>query len=102
MAYQSNAPSQKPYELKPRTGSMFKNPDFNPQGDLDDTNNYWGNGKIMESDGTLLSFRVYAKVGKESGKPYWKLSMYDPQPQEQQQQVQYNQQAPANKMPWDD
>ena len=102
MAYQSNAPSQKPYEQKPRTGSMFKNEEFNPQGDLEDTNNYWGNGKLMESDGTVLNFRVYAKVGKESWKPYWKLSMYEPKPQQQQQQGQYNQQAPPNKMPWDD
>ena len=101
MAYQSNPPAGKPYEQKPRTGSMFKNEEFNPQGDLDDPNNYWGNGKLMETNGAVLNFRVYAKVGKESGKPYWKLSMYEPQ-QQQGQQAPVQQPSQGEKMPWDD
>lgn len=111
MAYQSNAPVGKPYEQKPRTGSMFKNDDFDPNGDLDDSNNYWGNGKIMETDGTVLNFRVYAKVAKESGKNYWKLSMYEPLQQGQQGQQGYqgkqgqqgkpDQPPPVDKDPWD-
>ena len=102
MAYQSNAPSQKPYEQKPRTGSMFFNEEFNPQGDPEDTNNFWGNGKLMETDGTVLNFRVYSKVAK-SGKVWYKLSMYPPKDQQQgQQSQQYSQpvqQAPVQQPP---
>ena len=51
MAYQGK-PNSKPFELEPRKGSMFKNPDFNPNGDLDDPKNYWGNGTYKETNGT--------------------------------------------------
>ena len=95
MAYQQQNKGN--YENKPRTGSMFKNPDFNPNGDLDDSSNYWGNGSVTETDGTKLSFRVYAKVAKESGKPYFKLSMYEPQSQDGGN----NSGASQEKMPWD-
>ena len=79
MAYQGK-PNSKPFELKPRTGSMFKNPDFNPNGDLDDPKNYWGNGTYKETNGTELKFTAYAKVAK-SGKGWFKLSMYEPKDQ---------------------
>ena len=97
MAYQQQQKGQ--YEQKPRTGSMFKNPDFNPQGDMDSPDNYWGNGSIVETDGTKLNFRVYAKVGKTSNKPYFKLSMYEPKPQDGQGSN--NSGASQEKMPWD-
>tara|TARA_R100001510_G_scaffold16650_1_gene14032 strand:- start:1532 stop:1795 length:264 start_codon:yes stop_codon:yes gene_type:complete len=68
------------FELKDNQGSMFKNPEFNSNGDMDDPNNFWGNGSVMVN-GKKMSFRAYAKVGAKSNKPWWKLSLYEPKPQ---------------------
>ena len=95
MAYQQQNKGK--FEQKPRRGSMFKNPDFNPNGDMDDPKNYWGNGSYTETDGTKVNFRVYAKVGKDSGKPYFNVSAYEPQAQDSG-----NNSGSSNEpMPWD-
>lgn len=76
MAYDNN---NQAYEQKDNTGSLFKNPDFNPQGDMDDPKNYWGNGSMLVN-GVKMNFTVYAKVAKNTGKPWFKLSLYKPDP----------------------
>ena len=97
MAYPQQQNKGQGFELKDNQGSMFKNPDFNPQGDMDDPKNYWGNGTVMVN-GKEMKFRAYAKVAKNSGKPWFKLSLYEPQSSDQNQ----SQPKSQEKMPWDD
>ena len=97
MAYDNS--SQGKYEQKDNTGSLFKNPDFNPQGDMDDPKNYWGNGNCLVN-GEKMNFTVYAKVAKNTGKPWFKLSLSKPDPSKARG-AQGGQQQSQGKMPWD-
>jgi hypothetical protein len=104
MAFQNNRPFPKAggkFEHKPGSGSIFKNPDYNPQGDPEDSNNYSGNITI-NVNGKIWKGRLYPKApqGKTA---YTRVSLYDPeavqqggnQPQQQPPQQQFQQQAAA-------
>ena len=105
MAYQNNNPFPKSggkFEHKPGSGSIFKNPDYNPQGDPEDSNNFSGNITI-NVNGKIWKGRLYPKA-PQGKMAYTRVSLYDPelvkqqggnQPQQQPPQQQYQQQQAA-------
>ena len=74
------------YEHKPGTGTVFKNDAFDPNGSEDNTEtNYWGNMTI-NVEGKLWKARLYPKMPKDpSGKPYMRVSLYEPKDQDHKQ-----------------
>ncbi len=92
MAYQNNSPFPKAggkFEHKPGSGSVFKNQEYNAQGDPDDPNNYWGNITI-NVNGKIWKGRLYPKT-PQGKTPYMRVSLYDPDQLKQQGGTMQNQ-----------
>ena len=83
------------YVHKPGQGTIFKNDKYNAalgEDNEDKETNYWGQMTVNVA-GKLWKGRLYPKKPKDpGGKPYMKVSLYEPK--EQQTQVQQDDDLP--------